>query len=68
MAIVIKNANSLIHYFILGIQYICKDYTKILKDNDIRITKSEKGNPYDKVIAQIIIFNPKTGGDEPIGI
>jgi len=47
MAIATRNTDNLIHHSDQGIQYTCKDYIKILKDNGIRISMSGKGNPYD---------------------
>ena len=55
MAIATRNIDNLIHHSDQGIQYTCKDYIKILKDNGIRISMSGKGNPYDKAIALIIL-------------
>jgi putative transposase len=51
MAIASRNTDQLIHHSDQGIQYTCKDYIKILKDNSIRISMSAKGNQ-----------NTKTGG------
>ena len=47
MAIATRNTDNLIHHSDRGIQYTCKEYIKILKDNGIRISMSGKGNPYD---------------------
>jgi len=52
MAIAIRNTDNLIHHSDQGIQYTCKDYIKILKDNGIRISMSAKGNPYDNAFAE----------------
>lgn len=52
MAIATRNTNKLIHHSDQGIQYTCKDYIKILKDNGIRISMAEKGNPYDNAFAE----------------
>jgi len=51
MAIATRNTEDLIHHSDQGIQYTCKDYIKILKDNAIRISMSRKSNPYDNAIA-----------------
>jgi transposase InsO family protein len=51
MAITTRNADNLIHHSDQGIQYTCKDYIKILKDNGIQISMSAKGNPYDNAFA-----------------
>jgi len=55
MAIVTRNTDKLIHHSDQGIQYACKDYIKILKDNGIRISMSAKGNPYDNAFAESLI-------------
>jgi len=52
MAIATRNTDNLIHHSDRGIQYTCKDYIKILKDNGIRISMSGKGNPYDNAFAE----------------
>jgi transposase InsO family protein len=52
MAIAIRKTNNLIHHSNQGIQYTCKEYIKILKDNGIRISMSVKGNPYDNAFAE----------------
>jgi len=55
MAIANRNTDKLIHHSDQGIQYTCKDYIKILKDNGIRISMSGKGNPYDNAFAESFI-------------
>jgi transposase InsO family protein len=55
MAIATRNTDNLIHHSDQGIQYTCKDYIKILKDNGIQISMSAKGNPYDNATALIIL-------------
>ena len=52
MAIATRNTDNLIHHSDQGIQYTCKDYIKILKENGIRISMSGKGNPYDNAFAE----------------
>jgi transposase InsO family protein len=52
MAIATRKTDNLIHHSDQGIQYTCKDYIKILKDNGIRISMSVKGNPYDNAFAE----------------
>jgi transposase InsO family protein len=52
MVIATRNTNNLIHHSDQGIQYTCKDYIKILKDNNIGISMSVKGNPYDNAFAE----------------
>lgn len=43
---------GLIHHSDRGVQYACAEYTKILKDREIRISMSRKGNPYDNARAE----------------
>jgi len=52
MAIATRKTDNLIHHSDQGIQYTCKDYIKILKDNGIRISMSAKGNPYDNAFVE----------------
>jgi len=52
MAITTRKNDNLIHYSDQGIQYTCKDYIKILKDNGIRISMSGKDNPYDNAFVE----------------
>ena len=61
MAIATRNTDNLIHYSDKGIQYTCKDYIKILKDNSIRISISGKSNPYDIVFAESFFKTLKQG-------
>jgi putative transposase len=42
-----RNTDGLIHHSDQGFQYCSGQYVKILKDNDIEISMSEKANPYD---------------------
>jgi len=55
MSITTRSVKNLIHHSDQGIQYTCKDYIKILKDNGIRISMSAKGNPYDNAFAESLI-------------
>ena len=55
MAIVNRNTEKLIHHSDQGIQYACQDYIKIIKNNSIRISMSEKGNPSDNAYAESFI-------------
>jgi putative transposase len=43
---------GLIHHSDRGVQYACGDYVKRLEDNDIRISMSRPGNPYDNAWAE----------------
>lgn len=42
-----KPKPGLIHHSDRGVQYLCEDYTKMLKANGIFSSCSRKGNPYD---------------------
>lgn len=42
-----RNTKNLIHHSDQGLQYCSTDYVKILKDNHIEISMSDKANPYD---------------------
>jgi len=53
MAIAIRKIDNLIHHSDQGIQYTCKDYIKILKDNGIRISIFGNGNPYDNAFVEL---------------
>jgi len=41
-----------IHHSDRGFQYCCYQYVKILKENEVRISMAEKGNPYENAIAE----------------
>jgi putative transposase len=43
---------GLIHHSDRGIQYACGDYTQILKNHQIRISMSRRGNPYDNATCE----------------
>ena len=43
---------GLIHHSDRGVQYACGDYTQILKDHQIRISMSRRGNPYDNATCE----------------
>ena len=55
MAIATRSINNFIHYSDQSIQYTCKDYIKILKDDTIRISMSAKSNPYNNSLSLIIL-------------
>lgn len=44
--------NGLIHHSDRGVQYTSHEYTDRLKDLDIQISMSRKGNPYDNAYAE----------------
>lgn len=43
---------SLIHHSDRGIQYCCKDYTHLLQQSGIRISMTQKGDPYENALAE----------------
>jgi len=45
-------AAGLVHHSDRGIQYACGDYTDLLKEHQIRISMSGKGNPYDNATCE----------------
>ena len=55
LRIAIKNRYpffGLIHHSDKGVQYACKEYVQLLKDNNIQISMSRSGNPYDNAFAE----------------
>jgi len=44
--------DPLIHHSDRGMQYCCADYTALLQYNDISISMTEKGDPYENAIAE----------------
>ena len=47
-----KPAAGLIHHSDRGVQYACREYVKILNENNIAISMSAKGNPYENAFAE----------------
>jgi len=43
---------GLVHHSDRGVQYACADYTQLLKDHDITISMSRKGNPWDNAACE----------------
>ena len=43
---------KLTHHADRGVQYACKDYIEVLQQNEIIISMSRVGNPYDNAIAE----------------
>ena len=43
---------GLVHHSDRGVQYASGDYTDLLKDHQIRISMSRKGNPYDNATCE----------------
>ncbi len=47
-----EGLSGLIHHSDRGIQYCCKEYVALLKTNNIRITMTENGDPYENALAE----------------
>ena len=47
-----SHREGLIHHSDRGAQYCCKEYVKILKNNNIRISMTENGDPYENALAE----------------
>ena len=45
-------APGLVHHSDRGVQYASGDYTDLLKEHQIRISMSRKGNPYDNATCE----------------
>ncbi len=54
MAIKGKELTGMIHHSDRGLQYCSNTYTGLLKNHGIRISMSEKGNPYENAVAERI--------------
>ncbi len=46
---------GLVHHSDQGVQYASDDYTGLLKENEIQISMSRQGNPYDNAKAESFI-------------
>jgi putative transposase len=44
--------HDLIHHSDRGVQYCCDEYVKLLQDNHIKISMTEKGDPLENAIAE----------------
>lgn len=47
-----KDVSQLTHHSDRGVQYCCDDYVKVLTDNKIKISMTEKGDPLENAIAE----------------
>ena len=47
-----EGMSGLIHHSDRGIQYCCKEYVSLLKTNNIRISMTENGDPYENALAE----------------
>jgi transposase InsO family protein len=43
---------GLVHHSDQGVQYACEEYVTVLNDNNVTISMSRKGNPYDNAMAE----------------
>jgi putative transposase len=50
-----ESLTGLIHHSDQGVQYASKDYVDSLKNHNILISMSRKGNPYDNAFAESFI-------------
>ena len=50
----VGSSEAMIHHSDRGIQYCCEDYVELLKNNKIKISMGEVGNPYDNAVAERI--------------
>lgn len=52
MAVKSRRSACLIHHSDRGSQYCCEDYVKMLEHYDIKISMTERGDPYENAIAE----------------
>jgi transposase InsO family protein len=45
-------SNSLIHHSDRGVQYCCHDYVNLLHENEVQVSMTDKGDPYENAIAE----------------
>lgn len=50
-----KPKPGLVHHSDRGVQYLCKDYVRLLSENCIEISNSAKGNPYHNAFAESLM-------------
>ena len=61
MAIKIRKPPSgVIHHSDRGVQYLAKDYIKVLNDHNFHISCSRKGNPYDNAFCESLMKTIKS--------
>jgi len=48
----LKGRKPQVHHSDRGVQYASAEYTNLLKENDVQISMSRKGNPYDNAKAE----------------
>jgi putative transposase len=47
-----RPAPGLVHHSDRGVQYAARDYTDLLKEHQVRVSMSRKGNPYDNAACE----------------
>ena len=47
-----KDRAGIIHHSDRGVQYCCAKYTKLLQENQVQISMTQNGDPYDNAIAE----------------
>ena len=60
MAIRGRNTDDLIHHSDKGIQYCSHEYVNLLKTNEIKISMTAKGSPYDNAFIESFFKTLKT--------
>ena len=55
------NLSALIHHSDRGVQYCCNEYVETLKNNDIKISMTQKGNPLNNALAERMNNTVKNG-------
>lgn len=50
----VKKSKELIHHSDRGVQYCCDDYVMEIEKNNIKLSMTEKGDPYENAIAERI--------------
>jgi putative transposase len=67
MALLLRSPGpGLVHHSDRGVQYASYAYTEILKQHQIRISMSRKGNPYDKAYASYCTSVAPCGTTSPV--
>lgn len=70
-------ATSLIHHSDRGSQYCCKEYVDLLRTNNIAISMTQNGDPYENAIAERVngiiksefsLYSSQFGFDETCGL
>jgi transposase InsO family protein len=54
-----RPAPGLVHHSDRGVQYAARDYTEVLRQHQVTISMSRKGNPYDNAACESFMKTPK---------